>query len=484
MDMIQVSLQPDARILEIEDDSLVLERQGRRMALTGIKELAGPLQLLSPGPADLAQMAGLAGSAGKGGPSAMPARFSQAVRMLAARRLIQFDLVFNNRTLLTAVPTGPLCSFSFRALENSGAEADQLRAGNFQLSRFVYARRMADDFVVECPHRSMRLVTHAAGIGAFLVALARPVSLEYLAREISALPARLTEDCVRFLIGMGVAGGVDPGGRLAEDRDPELQQREFHDVLVHARSRFGLTDEVTGAAFPFAGEIPPAPAVKPVASDKLIYLFKPDIGRLAVNDPPLAKVMEERRSVRGYGSRRLSSEELGEFLYRVGRVKSVRSPAQDDPRGYGATTRTYPSGGAAYELEIYPVVRECAGLPMGIYHYEPVEHALSALQDSEVPARRLLQNAYVASGCSVVPQVLIILAARFSRLSWKYRGIAYVTTLRNVGVLYEAMYLASAAMGLAPCALGGGDSAAFSQATSLDPLIESSVGEFMLGTRP
>jgi hypothetical protein len=39
-------------------------------------------------------------------------------------------------------------------------------------------------------------------------------------------------------------------------------------------------------------------------------------------------------------------------------------------------------------------------------------------------------------------------------------------------------------MGLAPCALGTGDSATFSAATGIDPLVESSVGEFMLGTRP
>jgi SagB-type dehydrogenase family enzyme len=80
-----------------------------------------------------------------------------------------------------------------------------------------------------------------------------------------------------------------------------------------------------------------------------------------------------------------------------------------------------------------------------------------------------------------VPQVVVTLASRFGRLSWKYEGIAYATTLKNVGVLYEVMYLTATAMGLAPCALGAGDSAAFARATGLDPLVESSVGEFMLG---
>jgi hypothetical protein len=39
-------------------------------------------------------------------------------------------------------------------------------------------------------------------------------------------------------------------------------------------------------------------------------------------------------------------------------------------------------------------------------------------------------------------------------------------------------------MGLAPCALGAGDPAVFAEATGLDPLIEGTVGEFILGSRP
>jgi SagB-type dehydrogenase family enzyme len=95
----------------------------------------------------------------------------------------------------------------------------------------------------------------------------------------------------------------------------------------------------------------------------------------------------------------------------------------------------------------------------------------------------MLLNAHFAAGMRGEPQVLITLASRFARLSWKYEGIAYAATLKNVGVLQEAMYLVATAMGLAPCALGCGDSTVFSTATGLDPLVESSVGEFMLGSR-
>jgi hypothetical protein len=40
------------------------------------------------------------------------------------------------------------------------------------------------------------------------------------------------------------------------------------------------------------------------------------------------------------------------------------------------------------------------------------------------------------------------------------------------------------AMGLAPCALGGGDSDLFARAAGTDYYAETSVGEFLLGSRP
>jgi SagB-type dehydrogenase family enzyme len=66
---------------------------------------------------------------------------------------------------------------------------------------------------------------------------------------------------------------------------------------------------------------------------------------------------------------------------------------------------------------------------------------------------------------------------------WKYEGMAYATILKDVGVLYQTMYLVATAMGLAPCALGCGNADVFSQVAGLNPYEEGSVGEFLLGTR-
>ena len=92
----------------------------------------------------------------------------------------------------------------------------------------------------------------------------------------------------------------------------------------------------------------------------------------------------------------------------------------------------------------------------------------------------MVQAAMASSGLKQPPDVLITLAARFGRLAWKYEGVAYALAQKNVGGLYQQMYLVATALGLAPCALGAGNSDVFADATGLDYFAETSVGEFLL----
>jgi hypothetical protein len=62
-----------------------------------------------------------------------------------------------------------------------------------------------------------------------------------------------------------------------------------------------------------------------------------------------------------------------------------------------------------------------------------------------------------ALGREGLPQVGVLVEAT-------ERGV--VGLVLQVGVLYEAMYLAATAMGLAPCGLGGGDAALFARSRS------------------
>jgi SagB-type dehydrogenase family enzyme len=232
---------------------------------------------------------------------------------------------------------------------------------------------------------------------------------------------------------------------------------------------------------------PPPPATKSIVANKTYPLYRPDGERLERDDPPLALVQERRRSLREYADQPITARQLGEFFYRVARVKEVWQAEASTQAGnvrIDFASRPYPAGGALYELEFYTVVRACQGLEGGLYHYNPVEHRLGRVEGCAREVAKLLNDAAASAGIDAATlQVLLVLAARFERIAWKYESIAYALVLKHVGVVYQTMYLAATAMGLAPCAVGCGDSDLFARASGNDYYTETSVGEFLLGSR-
>jgi SagB-type dehydrogenase family enzyme len=79
--------------------------------------------------------------------------------------------------------------------------------------------------------------------------------------------------------------------------------------------------------------------------------------------------------------------------------------------------------------------------------------------------------------------MLLVLAARYARTRRVYGDLAYSLILKEVGAVIQTALMSAAAMGLAVCPLGCGDSLLFSDLTGVDTLTETSVGELMLGSR-
>lgn len=69
-------------------------------------------------------------------------------------------------------------------------------------------------------------------------------------------------------------------------------------------------------------------------------------------------------------------------------------------------------------------------------------------------------------------------------MSWKYQGMAYAAILKHVGVMYQQLYLVTTALGLAPCAIGAGNSDRFAAAARTHYYEETSVGEFVVSGTP
>jgi SagB-type dehydrogenase family enzyme len=144
------------------------------------------------------------------------------------------------------------------------------------------------------------------------------------------------------------------------------------------------------------------------------------------------------------------------------------------------STRPYPSAGSAYELELYLAVSNCTGLARGLYHYDAGDHALVAIGASALQLQELSAAAELAMDAGP-PQILITIAARFGRISWKYSSIAYSLILKDVGSMIQTFYLAATDLGLGGCAIGTGNIELFAKMTGLEFHEEGPVGQFALG---
>lgn len=390
-----------------------------------------------------------------------------------AWKVLRYTLADRERRLLTIEPMSP--KFQLKA---GPIEPD----AGYALSRFAFCRRLRNQIVLESPLCHARVLLEGDAGAALIGALALPRS----ARELSShagLPEDIALTAVSLLAQLSLAVPANEDGTTQEDHDDTLQQWNFHDLLFHSRSRVGRHDYPFGANYRFFGKIPSQPAVKPQMSGDVVGLYRPDLDALMQHDLPFTHVLETRRSVRDYADPPISLQQIGEFLYRTARVRYLIEPFSSPGMIYQASSRPYPGGGAGYELELYLTVNTCDGLPSGIYHYDPLEHQLCRLAPRNAHVEALLDGASISAARLCVPQVLITFAARFQRMGWKYDGMAYAATLKNVGVMYQTMYLVATAMGIAPCGLGSGNSDLLAQAAGLDYLKESSVGEFMLGSR-
>ena len=80
--------------------------------------------------------------------------------------------------------------------------------------------------------------------------------------------------------------------------------------------------------------------------------------------------------------RPITDRQLGEFLFRVARVKDCRQAevaTDHGPIRMDFASRPYPAGGGLYELEFYAAVNVCGNLDPGLYHYDPARHRLIRL---------------------------------------------------------------------------------------------------------
>ncbi|MFF7636678.1 SagB family peptide dehydrogenase [Kitasatospora sp. NPDC008050] len=355
-----------------------------------------------------------------------------------------------------------------------------------RLSRFAVLRYAEGGLRLESPVADHRVELHRPE-AAWLVRLldgSGPLP-RFFGEQVDALPAPLVAQAVGHLVGAGVAvlaaeceGECEGGPQVAaEDEDPHRMGWSPDDLMTHTGSRLGRHDRdfgTAGSGAPAAGPGSPAP----------IALFRPDLTRLAMIEPAFTEVLEARRSVCDFGPQPLTLRQIGELLFRAARSRTPRESSPGEALGRPRGERPQPGTGAVYALEVYLVVGAQAELAPGCYHYDPYAHRLQPLQGPPDAAEEMLTAARAAADSTGGPPLLIVFTAHFRRVMHAFSGLAYASLLKEVGILLQNFYLVTTAMGLGGCALAAGDSRTAVRAFGLEWPIESSVGEFVVGTLP
>jgi SagB-type dehydrogenase family enzyme len=351
------------------------------------------------------------------------------------------------------------------------------------LSRFAYMRRRGSEMVLESPRAGALFKICNPKIATAIAMLSTPRQVKELRRQDgfvgSELLALLVDCQILFKIVLAADGGLRPA-----EGDDNLVLWDFHDLLFHARSTEGRHANPAGGAYPYAGVMAPLPAVRPRWPGKKIDLRK-FTAAPSRSISPAARLLRERHSTRSFDDQRpITLVELSRFLDSTARVQSTwksKLDVGDDSPVVGYAVRPYPSGGASYELELYLTVSKCEGLARGFYHYDAGGHALVPIRVRAHEFEALLTWAAFAMDAAAAPQVLITIAARFGRISWKYSSIAYALILKDVGVLMQTFYLAATDMGLGACAIGSTNIDLFAKMTGIEFHVEGPVGQFAIG---
>ncbi|MGA7485671.1 MAG: SagB family peptide dehydrogenase [Xanthobacteraceae bacterium] len=347
------------------------------------------------------------------------------------------------------------------------------------LSRFAYMRLRGNEMVLESPRAGALFRICDPAIAAAIAMLAAPQPIKRLRRQDGFPGLELLALLVGCQILLKIDAAGDNGLRGAEG---DLVLWDFHDLLFHARSTEGRHGNPLGGVYPHAGVLPPLPAVRPRWPGKPIDLRE----IAAAHSQPtssLAKLLRERNSTRSFDDQRpITLVELARLLDGTARVLS-QSTSRLGERGptVAYAARPYPSAGACYELELYPAVDHCKGLARGLYHYDAGRHALVPIGTRTQEFEALLREAQSAMDAPAAPQILITIAARFGRVSWKYSSLAYALILKDVGVLTQTLYLMATDMGLGGCAVGIVNIDLFAKMTGIEFHVEGPVGQFALG---
>jgi len=246
--------------------------------------------------------------------------------------------------------------------------------------------------------------------------------------------------------------------------------------FFHAATKTLGTPPVDGkprelAAFRFERDFPPA---------LKHYTDRPRV-KLPLSKPAKlpADVLQQRRTWREFGARKLTLAEISTLLGTTFGVQQW----MDSGYGQFVALKSSPSGGARHSIEAYVLAFEVEGLECGTYHYCPDTHALTLLPPST--SKELLKTFVPEQPGFHDPAAFIVMTSVFARMQYKYpHPHAYRVVLLDAGHLGQTFALVATSLRLAPFCTAAIDAPRIEQHLEIDGIGEGVVFAVGVGARP
>lgn len=170
----------------------------------------------------------------------------------------------------------------------------------------------------------------------------------------------------------------------------------------------------------------------------------PEPSKMKIKSFDVRKAIENRRSVRNYSKKSLTTKELSYLLWCTQGVK-------ENIRGI-ATLRNVPSAGARHAFETYLLINNVKGLSPGLYRFLALEHKLICISNDEkladLIAKACLEQDFIKS-CAVT----FIWVAVPYRMNWRYGERGYRYLFLDAGHVCQNLYLSAETINCGTCAI-------------------------------
>jgi SagB-type dehydrogenase family enzyme len=313
-------------------------------------------------------------------------------------------------------------------------------AAKLRLSPSAELRPVEGVLVLEVPGAAFRVLLSQPLARVLTTALVAPTTAADLAAA-TAAPAPVVHDVLSFLTAAGVVELDTDRGRPR----PDPSGWAHHELQFHARTR-ARTERAVLAPAPGPGAM-----TRPLPDGPRYPLHRPDLDAVAATDPSLTSLLEADHVCPDLAGGPVSSVQVGELLYRSARIRSTgraHLPSAVAVFDYEASQRPYSSVANLYELELFLTLEGVTGLPRGIFHYDPLGHALTLVDDRPEHVGHVLDVGRVGVGSTRRSPVVITIGARAGRTSWIRPGGSYALSLLHCGAVQETLRLVATTMGL------------------------------------